>query len=307
MTAVTAEDLARERPYLFGVAYRILGSAADADDVLQEAFLRAQAIDAPRSVRAVLTTIVTRLCLDEVRSARRRREAYVGPWLPEPILTDAAWTTSTAERVEDAESVPLGFLILLEALSPLERAVYVLREVLDHDFAEIAAALERSEPACRQLFHRATAHVRDRRHRFPASAADQAALTASFMNALGRGDLDALAAMFTADVAVTADHGGKAKANLQTIHGPDRTARYLLGLGRKFARHAPGAGDRLVAVTCNGAPALLVFDHAQVTTAVLVDIAGADAAARIVALHVVRNPDKLARLAAAVATGARWP
>lgn len=306
MTAVTADDLARERPYLFGVAYRMLGSAADADDVLQEAFLRAQAIDAPRSVRAVLTTIVTRLCLDEVRSARRRREAYVGPWLPEPILTDEAWTTSTADRVLDAESVSLGFLIMLESLSPLERAVYVLREVLDHDFAEIAAALDRSEAACRQLYHRARAHVQARRQRFPAPADDQRQLFGAFVGAIMRGDLDALAAMMTAEVTATADHGGKAKANLRPIHGADRAARYLLGLGQKYQRGAPGAGDRFQAASCNGAPALLVFDGPRLTTALVLEIARDDDRPRIAALHVVRNPDKLTRLAQALAQDARW-
>lgn len=306
MTAVSPDDLARERPYLFGLAYRILGSAADADDVLQEAFLRAQAIDEPRSVRAVLTTIVTRLCLDEVRSARRRREEYVGPWLPEPLLTDEAWTTSTAERVEDAESVSLGFLIMLESLSPLERAVYVLREVLDHDFAEIATALDRNEAACRQLYHRARDHVHARRRRFPAAAEDQRQLFGAFVGAIMRGDLDALAAMLTAEVTATADHGGKAKANLRTIHGADHAARYLIGLGQKYQRHVPGSGDRFDAAICNGAPAVLVFDGPRLTTALLLEIARDDDQPRVTALHVVRNPDKLAHLERAIASGARW-
>jgi RNA polymerase sigma-70 factor, ECF subfamily len=304
---VTADDLASERPYLFGVAYRILGSAADADDVLQEAFLRAQAIEAPRSVRAALTTIVTRLCLDEVRSARRRRVDYVGPWLPEPIVTEAAWTTSTEDRIEAAESVSLGLLILLESLSPLERAVYVLRELLDHEFAEIAEALERSVPACRQLYHRARDHVRSRRRRFPAPAEVQRALLGTFLATLAAGDLAALAALFTADVTVTADHGGKAKASPRPIHGAGPSARYLRGLSDKFARHAPGAGDRIVPVVCNAAPAMLVFDGDQLTTAVVYEIAvEPDGRARIAAVHVVRNPDKLARLARSVAVGDRW-
>jgi RNA polymerase sigma-70 factor, ECF subfamily len=303
---VSADDFARERPYLFGVAYRLLGSAADADDVLQEAYLRAHAAPAPRSPRALLTTIVTRLCIDEVRSARRRREHYVGPWLPEPIATEAAWTTSSEDRIGAAESVSFGLLLLLEALSPLERAVFVLRELLDHDFAEIAAAIERSEPACRQLYHRACGHVRAQRRRYPAPAAAQRALTGAFVAALARGDLAALAALFTADVVATADHGGKAKANLRPIHGATPTARYLHGLAAKFARRAPGAGDRVAAAICNAAPALLAYDGARLTTAVVFDVALDAGAPRIGAVHIVRNPDKLARLARDLAAGAAW-
>jgi RNA polymerase sigma-70 factor (ECF subfamily) len=158
---MTPEILQRERPYLLGVAYRLLGSASDAEDVVQDALARAMTIEDARSPRALLTTIVTRLCLDELRSARRRRETYVGPWLPEPVLTDAPdEPAADAEaRLVAAESLSIGFLLLLESLTPHERAVFVLREVLELDFAEIAQAVNRSQVACRQLLHRARTHT----------------------------------------------------------------------------------------------------------------------------------------------------
>jgi RNA polymerase sigma-70 factor, ECF subfamily len=302
---MTPDELERERPRLFGIAYRILGSAADAEDVLQDAFLRARAIDDARSPRALLTTIVTRLCLDEVRSARRRREEYVGPWLPEPILADDAGVPSSADRVGDAESVSMALLVVLEALSPLERAVWVLREVLDHDFAEIAEAVGRTPAACRQLYHRARQHVSARRRRFPAPTDAQRDVTARFLGALAAGDLDALAGMFTADVTVVTDHGGKARAATRTVTGPDRVGRLLAGLHRKLERGAPGAGDAARPVWINGAPGFVVLDHGAVTTAVVLEIAGGagDDPVRIAAVHVVRNPDKLGRLDAALAAG----
>jgi len=301
---MTPDDLARERPYLFRIAYRILGTAADAEDVMQEAFLRARTIDDARSPRAVLATIVTRLCLDEVRSARRRREEYIGAWLPEPLLTDEPRTTSTAERIEDAESMSMAFLVLLEALSPLERAVYVLREILDFNFAEVAAAVGRGEPACRQLFHRARAHVAERRTRFPAAPAAQRTLTASFMTALASGDLDALARLFTDDVEIIPDHGGKAKSHTRVVVGVDRASRYFAGMyGRlRDGRYIGGDGTRLAWV--NGAPALLQLQAGVVVGAVVFGIVESEGGeARIAKVFVVRNPDKLAALRSGLAGG----
>jgi RNA polymerase sigma-70 factor (ECF subfamily) len=296
---MTPEELARERPYLFGIAYRMLGSAADAEDVLQEAFLRARTIEDARSPRAMLATIVTRLCLDEVRSARRRREEYVGPWLPEPIASAEPWTTSTADKIADAESMSMAFLVLLESLSPLERAVYVLREVLDYDFEEVAAAVGRTEAACRQLFHRAKAHVTERRKRFPAAPAAQKTLTASFMGALVAGDLDALARLFTDDVQVVPDHGGKAKSHTRTVVGADRASRYFAGMYGRFRdnRYVDGpTGSRLAWI--NGAPGMLQLAGDAIVGAVIFDVVDEGGAARIAQVHVVRNPDKLAALRA---------
>jgi RNA polymerase sigma-70 factor (ECF subfamily) len=297
---MTPEDVERERPYLFGIAYRILGTAADAEDVLQEAFLRAREIDDARSPRAVLATIVTRLCLDEVRSARRRREAYVGDWLPEPLLTDAPSAgapPSAADRVADAESVSMAFLVLLESLSPLERAVYVLREVLDLDVAEVAEAVGRSEAAVRQLAHRAKEHVAARRRRFPAPPQAQHSLTMAFLGALASGDVDALAKLFTDDVRIVPDHGGKATSFLNTLEGADRASRYFAGMAGRMKDGRYGVEAAAMPAWIGGAPAFLVTEGGVVTSATVLEVvAGPDGAPRIAQVFVVRNPDKLAAI-----------
>jgi RNA polymerase sigma-70 factor (ECF subfamily) len=296
---MTPEDLQRERSYLFGIAYRILGTAADTEDVLQEAFLRAKDIDDARSPRALLATIVTRLCLDEVRSARRRREEYVGPWLPEPVLggePSASAAPSTADRVADAESMSMAFLVLLEALSPLERAVYVLREVLDFDFAEIAEAVGRNDSACRQLYHRAKAHVSEGRRRFPAAPDAQRSLTSAFLGALASGDVDALARLFTDDVKVVPDHGGKAKSHRNVLEGPDHASRFLAGYYNRMRDGRYSGGDSAFPAWIGGAPAMVQLDHGVVVGALVLDVIDDGGAPRIANVFVVRNPDKLAAL-----------
>ena len=298
---MTPEDLERERPYLFGIAYRILGTAADAEDVLQEAFLRARDIDDARSPRALLATIVTRLCLDEVRSARRRREEYVGPWLPEPMISEPP---RAEERVAEQESMSMAFLVLLESLSPLERAVYVLREVLDFDFAEVADAVGRSESACRQLFHRARAHVSERRRRFPAAPDAQKSLTSAFLGALASGDVDALARMFTADVQVVPDHGGKARSHTRTIVGADRASRYFVGYYNRLRDGRYSGGDGAMPAWVGGAPAIVQLDHGVVVGAVVLDVVDDGGTPHIANVFVVRNPDKLAALRRALSSRA---
>jgi RNA polymerase sigma-70 factor, ECF subfamily len=301
---VEPAELEQHRAHLFGVAYRILGSAADAEDVVQEAFLRARAAagsEEIRSPRAWLTTIATRLCLDEVRSARRRREEYVGPWLPEPVLTGmpddaaAAAQASGGERVGAAESVSMAFLVLLETLSPLERAVFVLREVFDLDFPEVAAAVERSEAACRQLFHRARGHVAERRPRFRGSAHRSRELAAAFLSALAAGDVGAFAGVLADDVVLKTDHGGKASAARRPVHGITDVARWFLGMMAK--------GQRLGAQTefawVNGCPALVIRDHERLQSVTILDTTSG----RIGAVHIVRNPDKLVAFEQALALG----
>ncbi len=191
------ESLEAYRPLLFSIAYRMLGSATDAEDVAQEAFVRYAAAtqregaDAVRSPKALLTTIVTRLCLDQLKSARAQRESYVGPWLPEPVLTDDR-TPSPLETVEQRESISLGFLALLERLSPSERAVFVLREAFDYAYDEIASALGRTAQACRQLHHRASRHLADARPRFQSFPEAQRLLVEQFVAAANGGDVQAL-------------------------------------------------------------------------------------------------------------------
>jgi RNA polymerase sigma-70 factor (ECF subfamily) len=294
-TVASPADLARERPYLLGVAYRLLGSASDAEDVVQEALLRAGEREDLRSLRAFLTTVVTRLCLDELRSARRRRELYVGPWLPEPVLTDGLDAPAQG-GAEHKESVSLAFLVVLEQLSPLERAVFVLREVFDLDFAEIAQAIGRSDAACRKLLQRAREHIEQRPPRAPAERDAQHAISSAFFSALASGDLTSLVEILAAEATMTTDHGGKARAARKPVHGAERVARFFLGVVAKAERwNLPHAG---ALAYVNGAPALLVHNgEGGLETIALLNIERTPEGPRITSISAVRNPDKLAAVA----------
>ena len=270
------------RRALFGVAYRMLGSAAEAEDVVQEAFLRWQAlspsvvekIDSPR---AFLTTVVTRLCLDQLKSARVRREEYVGPWLPEPIAT-------VQEDTIDAESISLAFLLLLETLSPTERAVYVLKTAFDFRHSEIAEMLQLEDAACRQIFHRAEAHVRARRPRFAPSQAAHLQLMTGFFGAVSSGDLPSLVRLLASDVQAVTDSGGKVGAARRELHGPEVVARFLCGLAKKGT-----AGTTPELVQANGWPALLLRRNGEPETLLMIETDGE----KVFAVRMVRNPDKL--------------
>ena len=278
-----AELFGAHRSRLFGLAYRMLGSAAEAEDVLQEAHVRWQAaehatIAAPGGW---LTTVVSRLCLDQLKSARARRETYVGPWLPEPLPT---------ERVADPpdlESISLAFLVLLEALSPLERAVFVLREVFDYDFAEVAQIVGREEAACRQLAHRAREHVRSKRPRFASSREQHEQLLGAFLGAIAQGDLDGLQRLLADDVVVYSDGGGRARAARKLIVGPDRAARMLIGTAKKG-----GAHGTVSFVEINGWPAVVLSDHGAAVATLSIETDGE----KIFGVHLVINPDKLTGL-----------
>src|SRR5882757_8933059 len=200
---MTAEDLAaftEHKPRIFGVAYRMLGSVADAEDMVQETFLRWQKSDRTgiKSAEAWLTTVVTRLCINHLKSARVQREEYVGSWLPEPIVAESA--ADPRENAEQAESLSIAFLVILETLSPTERAVYLLREVFGYEFAEVARIVRKSEPNCRQLLGRARSHIAERRPRFKASADQQRRLVEAFLQATNQGDMEGLMAVLSEDV-----------------------------------------------------------------------------------------------------------
>src|SRR6266850_4293230 len=233
------------RPLLFGVAYRMLGSASDAEDVVQDAWLRYAAAPPSdlRSPKAYLTTIVTRLCLDRLKSARAAREEYVGPWLPEPLVTDQGRRPD--ESVARAESVTLAFMVLLETLSPEERAVFLLREVFDHEYDEIAGMLDTSPANCRQLFHRAKARIADRRPRFRDAAGEKRPLISRFVAALRDGDAAELTRVLAEDVGFWSDGGGKVLAARRPVFGREHVAAMLAG----FKRTAPAAGVQLDAVS----------------------------------------------------------
>jgi RNA polymerase sigma-70 factor (ECF subfamily) len=278
------------RPALFAVAYRMLGSATDAEDILQDAWLRfasARPSDL-RSAKAYLTTIVTRLCLDRLKSARATREEYVGPWLPEPVVTGDR--PGPERSLAQAESVTLAFMVLLETLSPEERAVFLLREVFDYEYGEIAAMLEMSSANCRQLFHRAKGRIAERKPRFRAAMDEKRPLVERFVRAFSEGSEAGLTSVLAEDIGFWSDGGGKVLAARRPIFGRDQVVSLLLG----FRRTAPAIGVPLESVTLdivevNGEPAVLlrVAGHLDGVYVMAVE-EGA-----ITAIRVVRNPDKL--------------
>jgi len=290
MLASEGHALEAERPYLLGVAYRLLGSASDAEDMVQEALLRARDVASIKSPRAYLTTVVTRLCLDELRSARRRRERYVGPNLPEPVLTTHLDAPASA-GIEHREDVSLAFLLLLDQLTPRERAVFVLREVFDLPFEEIAAIVERSEPACRKLLSRARTRLEQPDARKLAPQQAQLTVASAFFQALSSGDLMEVVKLLTDDAVAVTDHGGKVSAARKPVHGADRVARFILGLVQKGARVA---GVTALPAQLNGAPAMLVFGpDGELEAAFVLRIESSAAGERIAAISTLRNPDKL--------------
>ncbi|MGY0022362.1 RNA polymerase sigma factor SigJ [Streptomyces sp. cg35] len=287
-----ASDVFEEhRPVLMGVAYRMLGRVADAEDVVQDAWLRWSRADRDevREPRAYLVRITTRLAVDRLRQAQARRESYVGPWLPEPLVTDFGPTVpDTAERAVLADSVSLAVLVVLESLSPLERAVFVLREAFGLPFGEIAATLERGEPAVRQLAARARKHVEEKRPRFDVDPAQQRDLTERFLAAATEGDLDGLMALLAPDARLVGDSGGKSKAPVRVIETADKVGRLVTGA----VRQGGAVGLEFRAVEINGGPGLLVLSEGKADSVIQLGIS----AGRIQYVYIVRNPDKLQSL-----------
>src|SRR5438874_6139288 len=267
-----AESFETYRPYLFAIAYRMLGSAMDAEDMVQETYLRYQGtpLDTIRSLKAFLTTIITRLCVDQLQLARRKREVYVGPWLPEPIpITMTAETRDPAERVDMNESISLAFLVLLEQLQPFERAVFLLREVFEYEFAEIATMLEKSEAACRRSFSRAKQHLREHRPRFPVSPQPHRQLLTGYFKAMQEGEISTMMNMLSEDVTLWTDGGGKVPpAALRPVHGRDAVARMAVGTMRFFPEHY-----QVELEDVNGQPALVLrTDDRKVFSVVTIDV-----------------------------------
>ncbi|MGW2420823.1 RNA polymerase sigma-70 factor [Streptomyces sp. NPDC001709] len=291
MTSETATDVFEQhRPLLMGVAYRMLGRVADAEDVVQDAWLRWSRADRAevREPRAYLVRVTTRLAIDRLRQVQSRGEAYVGPWLPEPYLTEFGEAVpDAADRAVLADSVSLAVLVVLESLSPLERAVFVLREAFGYPFAEIAALLDRGEAAVRQLAGRARRHVDERRPRYEVDPAQRRELTERFLAAAGGGDLDGLMSLLAPDARLVGDSGGKAKAPLRILHTADKVGRFLVGV----ARQSPAALSYRV-LEVNGGPAVLMLAGGKPDSLVQLDIAGG----RVMTVYIVRNPDKLRRL-----------
>jgi RNA polymerase sigma-70 factor, ECF subfamily len=280
-----AEQFEELRPMLFAIAYRILGSVSEAEDAVQETWLRYESSPTqPTSTKAFLSAVVTRISIDVLRSARVRREEYVGPWFPEPLLTDPY--EDPARSAELADSVSMAALLLLERLSPLERAVFVLREVFGFGFPEVASAVGRSEAACRQLAVRARRHMDAGRPRFEADRRERDELAARFFDALREGDVEGLQELLAADVQMTGDGGGKAPALTRTIFGAANVARVLAAGFPLLVR----TGVAVERHEVNGQPGAILRDRdGKVVSTLTLDVLGG----RIQTIRSVINPDKL--------------
>lgn len=287
----TSQVFNEHRNLLFSVAYRVLGTAVDAEDAVQEAWVKWSAADrsAVADPKAYLARIVSTVAIDKLRSAKARRETYVGPWLPEPILT----STDTADDVA-AESVSTALLMVLETLSPLERAVFVLKEVFDFGYGDIASAVGRSEDTVRQAAHRARKHVRDRRPRFHADRARLRDVTERFFAAASGGDINVLMQLLAPDVTLWTDGGGKVRQARLPVTGVERVAAWIAGVGKRpYEGVAPR--DMAVEVTeLNGKPGIVFRTGDRVIATLGVDMDEED---RISAIYNVANPDKLIAIA----------
>jgi RNA polymerase sigma-70 factor (ECF subfamily) len=278
-----ADPLAPYRGRLLGLAYRMLGSRSDAEDAVQDAYLRFAGTRDVRNPEAFLVTVVTRLCLDRLKSAKAQREVYVGPWLPEPVF-DAEGLAADA-ATELADDLSFALLLALDRLSPLERAAFLLHDVFDMPFADVAGMIDRTEAACRQLATRARRAVKDARPSPAAPPDDHAALLSAFSEAVASGDVSRLAGLLRADAIALTDGGGRKSAALNPIRGADKVARLFIALATKNA----GRNISIQPTMINGAVGALVYADGELDHSLSVAIDGD----RIAAIYIVRNPDKL--------------
>jgi RNA polymerase sigma-70 factor, ECF subfamily len=281
-----ADSFEAYRPLLFSIAYRMLGSASDAEDILQEAYLRYRNAENREisELKAYLCAIVTNLCLDHLKSARVQREQYIGPWLPEPVLTGEQYA-NPFETAERHESISQAFLVLLEELTPPERAVFLLHEVFDFDYREIGTMIGKSAANCRQLCHRAKAFIAERHHRFDTSRETHLRFITSFFQACQEGDLRGLQDMLAQDVVSWGDGGGKVPSTRRLISGAEKVTRLWLGIARKVP-----AGLAISIAEVNGTPAALLWLDDTLYSVLTLDVLDG----KIQAIRNVLNPDKLA-------------
>ncbi len=279
----TVETFNEHRPLVFSIAYRMLGSVMDAEDMVQETFLRWQRAGTCEltSPKSYLSTIVTRLCIDQFRSARKQREQYIGPWLPEPLVADE--TPSVEEHLALADSLSMAFLVLLESLTPTERAAFLLREAFDYEYAEIARILEKSKANCRQLVRRARLRVGERPQRFEVTREQAERLQERFLEAATEGDMASLLELLSDDVILWSDGGGKVAAALNPIYGADKVARLLVALARGSASFV----FRLAWV--NGQAGLVAYEEGEPRAVLTTELE----AGKVCAIRIVVNPDKL--------------
>jgi RNA polymerase sigma-70 factor (ECF subfamily) len=286
-TESSIQEFENYRPLMFAIAYRMLGSAAEAEDIVQETYLRYSAVPPGTivSTKAFLSTVVTRLCINQMQSARAQRETYIGPWLPEPLSAESDPYVMQANQTSLDESISMAFLVLLEELTPFERAVFLLREVFEYEYAEIAEIVDKDEAACRQLFSRAKKHIRENRPRFKPNREAHRRLLEQFVRAASLGEMDGLVKMLTEDVTMWADGGGKARgAATRPLHGREAVARFVLNSTR-----LPTEEYYAEISTVNGEPAV-VLRTGKYPFAVLF-IEGAQG--QINGIRAIANPDKL--------------
>ncbi len=287
MSALETNQFETYRPLMFSIAYRMLGSATEAEDIVQEAYLRYQSATPGEimSHKAFLSTIVTRLCLNQLQRARVQRETYVGPWLPEPVLTDSDGITEPAQQAELHDSLSLAFLVLLEQLTPLERAVFLLREVFSYDYAEIAEMIDKEEAACRQMFSRARKHISEHRPRFKPNKEKHRRMLDQFIESVGTGNLDDLMQLLSEDVVLWADGGGKVRgAAIYPLHGPEAVAKFVSATRRLL----PETYQAELAEV-NGELALILREQEKVFLVLSIS----ETADRITEIRAMGNPDKL--------------
>ncbi|MBD2777844.1 RNA polymerase sigma-70 factor [Iningainema tapete] len=278
------ETFNQHRPLLFAIAYRMLGTVTDAEDMVQETFLRwQQTTEATvKSAKTYLSTIITRLCIDHLRSARVQREQYVGPWLPEPLVTQQI--DDPAALLELADSLSMAFLVVLERLSPIERAIFLLREVFEYEYDEIAQMVGKSPANCRQILRRARQHITAQRPRFPVSHQQQEQITAKFLEASTQGDLQGLMVLLAKDVTYWSDGGGQVTAALKPLQGAMKVARFLLAIRSKWLSTAVAQ-----MIEINGQPGILTLVDGSIHSVTTFDIVDG----YIQFVYTVRNPQKL--------------
>ena len=283
------ESFEAHRGYLMGLAYRMTGSVADAEDILQEAYLRWERteLETVRQPKAFLSKAVTRLCLDAMKSAQARRESYVGPWLPEPVLGEGAMAVDDATEL--AQDISVALLMALERLSPAERAAFLLHDVFDASYGEVADALGKSEAACRQLTSRARAHVQSSRPRYRPNDGEHERVVRAFGAAVLTGDIEGLRQILAEDAILYPDGGGRVLSALRPIYGSERVSRFLFGVLEKFPL---GASAQISERTINGGPGFYVEEEGRPVQTMAFDVQDG----RIAAVYIVRNPDKLSRI-----------
>jgi len=275
------------RPLMFSIAYRMLGSAVEAEDIIQETYLRYQSVppETITSPKAFLCTIVTRLCLNQLQSARAQRETYIGPWLPEPVLTDDDPRLAPSDQATLHDSISMAFLVLLEQLTPLERAVFLLREVFDYEYAEVAEIVGKEEAACRQLFSRAKKRIAAQRPRFRPSRDEHRQLLDQFLQAVSAGEMEGLRQLLADDVTMWADGGGKVRgAATQPLHGRNAVARFVLASTRFLVE-----GYHAEIAEVNGEPAVVL----RADDRALLVLFSTGAHGKVQEIRVIGNPDKL--------------